>query len=460
MPQFFKDKSVAVVGLGRSGLATARALTAGGAQVVVWDDNADARQDAEARGYRVAAPGDGNPRALILSPGIPLTHPEPHAAAKEARRAGIPIIGDVELLYRSCPAARYIGITGTNGKSTTTALLGHILKSCGHSAEVGGNLGTPALDLEPLENGGTYVLEMSSYQLDLIDTVAFDTAVLLNITPDHLDRHGGMDGYVAAKTRIFTDRPYGAVAIVGIDSPECREIADTLERQGRRVVRLSLRTPVAGGVFVEEGALVDSMEDGPRAKVLNFADIPALPGLHNAQNIAAAYAAARLEGLAPDAIAAAISSFPGLAHRLETVTESAGIRFVNDSKATNAEAAAKALASFERIYWIAGGREKDGGYAQLTPHLPSVAKAFLIGEAAASLAEALGGSVPVERCGTLDRAVQQASALAMSEGVRGSVVLLSPACASFDQFPNFEKRGEAFAAAVQDFLLGREAETA
>lgn len=459
MPHIYKEKSVAVVGLGRSGLATARALTEGGADVVVWDDNAEARQDAETHGYRLCPPGDGEPRALILSPGIPLTHPEPHAAAKAARAAGIPIVGDIELLYRSCPDARYIGITGTNGKSTTTALLGHILKTCGARAEVGGNLGIPALDLDPLSNDGTYVLEMSSYQLDLIDTVAFDTAVLLNITPDHLDRHGGMDGYTAAKTRIFTDRPGDAVAIVGIDGLECLNIAERLERDGRRVVRLSVKKPVSGGVFVEDGALIDAM-DGPGKPVLRFADVPALPGLHNAQNIAAAYAAARLEGLKPEAITNAIASFPGLAHRLETVAERGGVRFINDSKATNAEAAATALASFERIYWIAGGREKDGGYAQLTPHLPSIAKAFLIGEAAASLAQALGGSVPVEQCGTLDRAVQQASALAMSEGVRGSVVLLSPACASFDQFPNFEKRGEAFSAAVRDFLVGQGAETA
>ncbi len=459
MPHFYKDKTVAVVGLGRSGLATARALTAGGAQVVAWDDNAEARRDAEARGYRIGPPGDGDPGALILSPGIPLTHPEPHAAAKQARAADIPIIGDIELLYRSCPDARYIGITGTNGKSTTTALLGHILKTCGRRAEVGGNLGTPALDLEPLAHGGSYVLEMSSYQLDLIDTVAFDTAILLNITPDHLDRHGGMAGYIAAKTRIFTDRPDSAVAIVGIDGEECRDIADRLESAGRRVVRLSVHTQISGGVFVAGGALIDDI-DGDRKKVLRLADITALPGLHNAQNIAAAYAAARLEGLTPGAIADAVSSFPGLAHRLETVAEHRGIRFVNDSKATNAEAAATALASFDRIYWIAGGREKDGGYAQLTPHLPSVAKAFLIGEAAASLADALDGLAPVERCGTLDSAVQQASTLAMSEGVRGSVVLLSPACASFDQFPNFEKRGEAFATEVRAFLLGSGAETA
>ena len=454
MPDTFKDQTVAVVGLGRSGLASARALSSAGAQVTVWDDSESARDKAEELGFTVTAPENNAPATLLLAPGVPLTHPAPHPAAAKAREAGIPIIGDIEVLYRSCPQARYIGITGTNGKSTTTALLGHILRDNGRATEVGGNLGTPALDLAPLDADGVYVLEMSSYQLDLIDTVRFDTSILLNITPDHLDRHGGMDGYIAAKQRVFTGPPESGAAVIGIDSAPCREIAYRLADTGRRVVPVSVTETVKGGVYVAGNTLVDAM-DGDPAEVLSLADVPALPGLHNAQNIAAAYAAARLEGLPRSAIAAAIQTFPGLAHRLQTVAERDGIRFVNDSKATNADAAATALASFPRIYWIAGGREKDGGYAQLAPYLPAVKKAFLIGEAGPSMAEALQDSVPVEICGTIDRAVQQASTLAMSEGVRGSVVLLSPACASFDQFTSFEQRGDVFVAEVRSFLASK-----
>ena len=456
VPDMFKEKTVAVVGLGRSGLAAARALSDGGAQVVVWDDNEPARADAGLKGYRVASPEEASFETLVLSPGVPLTHPEPHAAAKRARAAGVPILGDVELLYRSHPEARYLGITGTNGKSTTTALLGHILTQCGRRAEVGGNLGTPAMDLAPLGNDGTYVLEMSSYQLDLIDTVQFDTAILLNVTPDHLDRHGGMDGYINAKCRIFTGSPDTGVAIVGIDTPECRAVADDLRAKGRRVIPISTHQTVSGGIYVMDGHLIDDMECDAKP-VLALSDVPSLPGLHNAQNIAAAYVAARLEDLDTGAISAAAKTFPGLAHRLETVAEQDGVRFVNDSKATNAEAAATALASFDRIYWIAGGREKDGGYSQMSPHLPAIEKAFLIGEAAGSLQQAIGGSVPTEICGTLDRAVERATTLAMTEGARGSVILLSPACASFDQFPNFEKRGEAFTDSVNRILKERKA---
>ncbi|WP_425405960.1 UDP-N-acetylmuramoyl-L-alanine--D-glutamate ligase [Hwanghaeella sp.] len=448
----YKDNTVAVVGLGKSGLSAARALTQGGADVLVWDDRPAARDDAQKAGYRLGAPDaydwSGNaPAALVLSPGIPLTHPTPHPAATAASSHGIPILGDVELLYRACPRARYIGITGTNGKSTTTALIGHILSRTKDHVEIGGNLGTPALDLAPLEADGTYVLEMSSYQLDLTHSVAFDSAILLNVTADHLDRHGGMAGYIAAKKRIFRNRPVDAAAIVGVDDAHCEAVADALEADGHKVIRLSVMHPVDGGVYVADGKLIDAMSDEP-TPVLDLKDAPSLPGLHNAQNIAAAYAAARREGLTPEEIRAGILSFPGLAHRLETVAVEDGIRFVNDSKATNAEATARALASFERIYWIAGGREKEGGYDVLRPYLPAVRKVFLIGEAAENMAAALSKSLEVEICGTLDRAVEQATALAMAEGVRGSAVLLSPACASFDQFPNFEVRGTAFSEAV------------
>lgn len=455
----YKDNTVAVVGLGKSGLSAARALKDGGADVLVWDDRPDARGAAEKAGYRLAAPdaydwsGDA-PAALVLSPGIPLTHPKPHPAAAAAGIHGIPVLGDVELLYRACPQAHYIGITGTNGKSTTTALIGHILSSADRTVEVGGNLGTPALDLAPLDADGIYVLEMSSYQLDLTHSVAFDSAILLNVTADHLDRHGGMDGYIAAKKRIFRNQGHGAAAIVGVDDDHCKAVATALEADGHTVIRLSVTHQLKNGVYIADGKLIDAMQGAPVA-VLDLNDAPALPGLHNAQNIAAAYAATRREGLTPAEIRDGILSFPGLAHRLETVVVEDGIRFVNDSKATNAEATARALASFERIYWIAGGREKEGGYDVLRPYLPTVRKAFLIGEAAENMAAALSNSLEVEICGTLQRAVEQATALAMAEGVRGSAVLLSPACASFDQFPNFEIRGAAFTEAVAATLRHR-----
>lgn len=455
----YKDNTVAVVGLGKSGLSAARALREGGADVLVWDDRPAAREDAETAGYHIGAPDAydwaGNaPAALVLAPGIPLTHPKPHPAAQAASSHGIPILGEVELLYRACPQARYIGITGTNGKSTTTALIGHILDKSGKPVETGGNLGTPSLDLAPLGSDGIYVLEMSSYQLDLTHTVSFDSAILLNVTADHLDRHGGMDGYIAAKKRIFRNQGPEAAAIIGVDDAYCAVLADALEKDGRKVIRLSVKAPVQNGIYVESGKLIDATAGNPIA-VIDLGEAVALPGIHNAQNIAAAYAAARREGMAADAIKQAVLSFPGLAHRLETVTVENDIRFVNDSKATNAEATARALASFDRIYWIAGGREKEGGYDVLSPYLPAVRKAFLIGEAAENMAAALSNSLEVEICGTLERAVEQATALAMAEGVRGAAVLLSPACASFDQFPNFEVRGAAFAQAVATTLSHR-----
>ena len=455
----YKDNTVAVVGLGKSGLSAARALKAGGADVLVWDDRPAARDDAEKAGYRLGAPDDYDwtgdaPCALVLSPGIPLTHPVPHPAATAAGAHGIPILGDVELLYRACPQARYIGITGTNGKSTTTALIGHILSRTKQHVQVGGNLGTPALDLAPLGPDGIYVLEMSSYQLDLTHTVAFDSAILLNVTADHLDRHGGMDGYIAAKKRIFRNQDNNAAAIIGVDDAYCAAVANALEADGHTVIRISVKDPVKNGVYVEDGRLIDAMA-GEATPVFKLSEASALPGLHNAQNIAAAYAAGRREGLTREEIRDGILSFPGLAHRLETVAVEDGIRFVNDSKATNAEATARALASFDRIYWIAGGREKEGGYDVLRPYLPAVRKVFLIGEAAENMAAALSNSLEVEICGTLQRAVERASALAMAEGVRGSAVLLSPACASFDQFPNFEVRGAAFTEAVAAVLRHR-----
>lgn len=444
-------QTFAVLGLGLSGRAAAEALVAAGKAVRAWDDNAEARAVAAERGIPLAdlaAEGLAGAEALLLSPGIPHTHPAPHPVAAMAKAAGIPIIGDVELLFRAQPDAVYVGITGTNGKSTTTALIGHILGQAGRRAAVGGNLGTPVLAFAPLGADGTYVLEMSSYQLELTPSQAFDVAVLLNITPDHLDRHGGFDGYRAAKRLIFDGAPEGAVAVVGADDDACEAIAADLRRHGRRVLGISGRRVFPGGVYATGGWLIDATRGRPVA-VLNLGDAAALPGAHNAQNAAAAYAAAISLGIAPGTAAAAIASFPGLAHRQERIAVIGGVTFINDSKATNADAAAKALSSYREIYWIAGGRPKEGDLSALYPFLNRVRHVFLIGEAESRFAAELDGRVGVSRCGTLDRAVTEARDRAMRDGVTGATVLLSPACASFDQFANFEARGAAFRALVE-----------
>jgi len=447
----YRDRDVAVLGLARSGLAAAAALKAGGARVHAWDDAAGGREAAASRGIVVADLREfdwSRVAALVLSPGIPHTHPAPHPVVAAARAAGVPIIGDIELLARSEPEASFVGITGTNGKSTTTALIGHILAADGKRAEVGGNLGTPVLALAPLGRGGTYVLELSSYQLELAPSLACDVAVLLNITPDHLDRHGGMAGYVAAKRRIFEQQEPADTAVVGVDDEICRGIASDVRRARRqKVVPISAERAVEGGVYVVDGILTDDTE-AKAARVMEMKRAPRLPGRHNWQNAAAAFAAARRAGVSAAAAAAGIESFPGLAHRQELIATIDGIRYVNDSKATNADAAAKALACYDTVYWIAGGLPKAGGIASLAPFFPRIRHAFLIGEAADAFARTLEGQVPYSNLGDLESAVEAARARATRERIEGAVVLLSPACASFDQFANFEERGEAFRALV------------
>jgi UDP-N-acetylmuramoylalanine--D-glutamate ligase len=448
----FNGIKVGVLGLGKSGLVAAQALAAGGAEVMAWDDGAKSREAAAAQGVKIVdlATADlGKMRSLVLSPGIPHTYPKPHPIVVRARAASAEIIGDIELLARTRPEATYLGITGTNGKSTTTSLIGHILKLAGGNVAVGGNLGTPALALAALGKGDDYVLEMSSYQLELTSSVRFDTAVLLNITPDHLDRHGGMDGYVAAKKRIFRGQAAPAAAIIGVDDAICRDIHKELVRADTQVVvPISAERRVAGGVYVADGTLTDDTE-GRAVPVLKVAGLMRLPGVHNWQNIAAAYAAVRHAGVAPEIATAGITSFPGLAHRQELIATIDGVRYVNDSKATNADAAAKALACYETVYWIAGGLAKEGGIASLAEYFPRIRHAFLIGQAASAFADTLGGAVPHRRCGELAAALSEADALARNERRPGAVVLLSPACASFDQFANFEARGEAFRRLVE-----------
>lgn len=451
VPQF-ADRCVAVLGLGRSGIVAARALKGGGARVWAWDDNEAARSVAEAAGLPLKdllLCDWRQPEALVLSPGIPLTHPAPHAVVERARAANCPVLGDIELLSGTHPEASYVGITGTNGKSTTTALLGHIFKTAGVAVEVGGNLGTPALGLEPLGSEGTYVLELSSYQLDLVHEAVFDIAVLINISPDHLDRHGGLEGYVAAKRRIFRGQTPDMTAVVGVDDERSRQIYRGLRDRGhRRVVPISGHASVADGIYVDGTVLMDAMS-GRTTPVLDLNGIQTLPGQHNAQNAAAAYAAARAAGIAVEAILRGIRSYPGLAHRQELIAVVGGVSYVNDSKATNGEAAARALACYENVYWIAGGLAKEGGLEAVEPFFPRIRHAFLIGEAAMDFRRGLSGHVPSTLSGDLGTAVAQARESAVRDGLENAVVLLSPACASFDQFTNFETRGDEFRRLVE-----------
>ena len=443
----FRNEKVAILGLARSGLAAAEALKKGGAHVLAWDDAVAKREAAAARSLRVVDLANADlagVKALVLSPGIPSTFPTPHPVAARARAAGIEIIGDIELLARSRRNVRYAGITGTNGKSTTTALLGHILKEAGIPVAVGGNLGIPALMLDTLGPKGIYVLEMSSYQLELTTSLAFDVAILLNITPDHLDRHGGMEGYIAAKERIFARQGGKQAAVIGIDDAICHGIAKKLAVAGRKLIAISTETAPAGGVYVIDGRLIDDV-DGTHRTVLDLAQAPRLPGRHNWQNAAAAFAAARCLGVESDTVAQAITTFPGLAHRQELVGVIDGVRYINDSKATNADAAAKALACYDNIYWIAGGVAKEGGIASLGDFFPRIRHAYLIGEAAPAFAETLAGRVPFTLSGDLAHAVHAAHDAAAAD----TTVLLSPACASFDQFTDFEARGDAFRRIVQ-----------
>lgn len=450
----YEDHAIAVLGLGVSGMSAASELRRAGARVLPWDDNENRRNGAATRGL---TPCDletaefADIDMLILSPGIPQGHPHTHPVVARARDAGCQILCDVELLTRVAPDARYIGITGTNGKSTTTALIGHILSKLKIASAIGGNIGAPALSIDALGRDGIYVLELSSYQLDLLPRAVFDVAVLLNVTPDHLDRHGGMDGYVAAKRRIFDGQSNAHTAIVGIDDVHSRNIFE--EVAGRELAAMtSISTHGTGGVYLNEGWIIDD-RDGMAEPVIEMNTLAALPGDHNAQNVATAYAAVTAilsdrTGETRDAITAAIESFPGLAHRQELLGTLGSVRFVNDSKATNAEAAAHALSAYENIYWITGGIAKDGGIDALNPLFDHVRHAFLIGDAADEFADKLEGRVPATLSGDLATALSQANEMAGDVADGDAVVLLSPACASFDQFPSFEARGDAFRKAV------------
>src|SRR5215471_4918590 len=444
-----KGSSFVVLGLARSGLATVRALETARIPYVAWDDNEAARDAAMASGARLAQPAAidwSGVSALIISPGIPNRLPRPHPLAAAARAAGKKIICDVELLARAQPNARFVAITGTNGKSTTTALIGHILKNAGKTCEVGGNIGRGALDLAPLGAGGIYVLELSSYQLELLETFRAHVAVWLNITPDHIDRHGDLAGYVTAKEHIFDRQQPGDCAVIGIDDEASRSVYGKIApRPSIGCVPVVLDRPVRGGISFRAGMLVDA--DGYSA---DFSDVPTLPGDHNAQNAACAWAACRWLRVTREEIIAGLKSYPGLPHRQERVASVGNVIYVNDSKATNADATARALSSYRNIYWILGGQAKEGGVAPLAPWFERIRHAFLIGEASDLFARQLDGKIAFDRCGDLHSALNAAHVLAQREAAKKngspSVILLSPACASWDQWKSYEHRGDAFRA--------------
>lgn len=451
-------RAVAVFGLGASGLATCRALIAGGANVVAFDDSAAKLAEAEAAGIPTTdlRHADWSAiAALVLSPGVPLTHPAPHWSVGLARNAAVEVIGDIELFCRErrrhAPDAPFVAVTGTNGKSTTAALAAHVLASGGFDAQLGGNIGTPILSLQPPRAGRVHVIECSSFQIDLAPTLDPSVGILLNITADHLDRHGSLGDYARIKERLVAGVQRFGTAIVGVDDNWCQAIADRLEQQGAQVVRVSVRRPLADGLYLDGSRILRASGAAVQA-AWRLGGVGALRGQHNAQNAACAIAAALALGMSVEAIQRGLVSFPGLAHRMEEVGRLGRVLFVNDSKATNADAAARALASFSDIYWIAGGRPKAGGIEQLRGFFPRIRKAYLIGEAAEEFAATLEGIVPYLNAGTLDAALDLAAADAAASDASEAVVLLSPACASYDQFANFEARGAAFRDLVQALI--------
>jgi UDP-N-acetylmuramoylalanine--D-glutamate ligase len=451
----FAGRPVAVFGLARSGLAAARGMTAGGATVVCADDTEASRAAATAAGFTVEDLREADWSrfaALVLAPGVPLTDPEPHWTVRKAQAAGVEIIGDVELYCRerakSAPDALFVAITGTNGKSTTTALTAHILKSAGRDVQMGGNIGTAILDLAPPAKDRVHVIEMSSFQIELTPSLEPTVGLLLNISPDHLDRHGTMEHYAALKARLVAHAEH---PVIGEDDDWCRDIAERLRLANRSWVDLvSVRGRSSHGWYANGTELVARAPwTGPLGAFADLAGIASLRGRHNAQNALAASAAAMILGVRPKEVAAALETFPGLAHRLEEIGQQGRTLFINDSKATNADSTATALAAFERdVYWILGGKAKEGGITTLAPYFPRIAKAYLIGEASEAFAATLQGKADFVRCGTLDAAVAAAAKDAAASGAADPVVLLSPACASYDQFRNFEVRGDAFRALI------------
>lgn len=447
----FKGQSVALFGLGGSGLITAEALKAGGASVSAWDDKAAARTAAEERGIAVVdlASADWSGfKALILAPGVPLTHPEPHWSARKAKEADVEIIGDIELFCRErakiAPGAPFVAITGTNGKSTTTALIAHLLKSAGRDVQMGGNIGTAVLALEPPAEGRIHVIEVSSFQIDLAPSLHPSIGVMMNLTPDHIDRHGTVEAYAAIKQRLVAAAD---LAVIGIDDDFSAAMAAARDAAGKPSIRVSVRTVLDNGLHAD-GAKIIFAHNRNRIEAANLSGISSLRGRHNAQNAAAAIAVATSLGVSGDVLRSGLASFGGLHHRMEEIGRVGSVLFINDSKATNADSTEKALTSFDRnIYWILGGKAKEGGIEMLKPYFSRIAKAYLIGEASDAFAATFGEDVRHVTARTLDVAVQ----MALDDAGRSSegIVLLSPACASYDQYNNYEQRGDHFRALVE-----------
>lgn len=498
----FKDQTVFILGLGRSGRSVAQSLLKAGADVMAWDDQESTRRLACDQGIPLANLDIlewKNVDHFILSPGIPHRYPAPHPLVLKAQNVGLQPISDLEVLYRTQPHGRYMGITGTNGKSTTTTLIAHILKESGSSVEVGGNLGVPVMDLNPLNEDGTYVLEVSSYQLEISPSLHFNISILLNITPDHLDRHGGMGGYIEAKKLIYKNATPQDTLVISVDDLPCSRIYEALKGSEKvRLLPISVGKVLPESIYVEDGILYENAHP-----MIDLKQFERLRGQHNWQNIAAAYGALRAMGLDADVISKGIVSFPGLAHRQQVVAHHKNVLFVNDSKATNAEAAEKAFMSYKDtpIYWLLGGQPKEGGITSLIPYFSKIKHAFLFGEATPVFLPTLEGRIPYTLCETLEEAVKKASDLAFNDQAQGqgdsmqtfdrhceersdeaiqtytasrllhplrglamtesgdgqlqdAVVLLSPACASFDQFKDFEARGEAFCEVVKELIQG------
>lgn len=456
----YNGHKVAVLGLGKTGLSVLRALQAGGADTVAWDDNEASREDARNQGFTIEDLTRDKPwtdvKALIVSPGIPHLYPEPHPAVEKAHEMGVVLDNDIGLFFRSFATEdwdqfdsipRIVCVTGSNGKSTTTALIHHVMSSFGKPCQMGGNIGVPVLDLEPAHEGDIVVLELSSYQTELARALAPDVSVFLNLSPDHLDRHGGLGGYFAAKQRLFA---LGGAekSVIGVDEKEGRYLAGQLREEadtGDPVLRISTTQRLKDGwsVFARKGFLAE-WRRGRQVASIDLRDMPDLPGIHNHQNACAAYAVARIMGMGAKDIEAAFKTYPGLPHRCQIIAEINGVTFVNDSKATNADAAEKALLAFKNIHWIVGGVPKAGGISPLQGLFDRVKHAYLIGKSADEFAETLGDH-PQQTCGTLEAAF----VAALGNAEPGDVILLAPACASFDQFKSFEARGDAFVAMVR-----------
>lgn len=446
----FKRKKIMVFGLGITGISVAKALSSGGADVIAWDNTPASVNNLKNMNLKNVSFKNfeevdwSGIDLLVLSPGVPLTHPKPHPIVAFAKKVSCPVICDIEILYYQVPEAFYIGITGTNGKTTVTALLGEIFQNNEIPTRVGGNIGISATDFDSLGKTGVYILEMSSYQLDLIDKTRFNISILLNISPDHLERHGGIDGYIKAKTNIYKNQGIEDIAIVGIDTEYSFSVYKNLKKNKnlKKIIPVSSLEFQKGGVSVSDGVLFNDI-DGVGTKI-SLNNIK-LRGKHNFQNIAAAFACAYLYGIDEESVINSINKFSSVRHRMQFLGKIGNVEFINDSKATNCSSAYASLAEYDNIFWIAGGINKEGDdINSLSEFFKKIEKAFLFGKAKEEFGSALEGKVDYVFCNDLDEAFKLSCEDAFSRPEKDSVVILAPACSSFDQWKNFEERGNYF----------------